>query len=238
MKDFSRSHLLLLGSIVYRSRQQMVAFRLAALTVICLLTTITAVAQETPRFELGAGLTVLNHGRTANIGPSFTGVYNITRYLSLEGSLNWFPTEAGFSFENPFLPPRPDVEPATVEGLFGAKAGYRTNKFGVFFKVRPGLISASQAERTTGSITNLIGGPIPIQRLGRLTEKALDFGGVVEYYPAKHWAVRADASNTLIFEDGVTIVTVDNVNGTTTTRMFGGGTSGHFQFTISGMFRF
>jgi len=238
MKIFSRRFFLALGCAIRRSQNHIIAFRLAAFTVICLLTTVAAAAQQTPRFELGAGLTVLDHGRQANVGPSFTGVYNITRYLSLEGSFSWFPTENGFSFANPFLPGRPAVETAAVEGLFGAKAGYRTNKFGVFVKARPGLISASNTERTTGFITNLVGGPVPIQRLGKLTEKALDFGGVFEYYPAKHWAVRADLGDTLIFDEGETFVSVDNVAGTTTTRVFGAGTSGHFQFTTGVQFRF
>src|SRR5260221_1188180 len=137
MKVFARRFFLALGCGIRRSQNQnkMVAFRLAALAVICLLATVAATARETPRFELGTGLTVLNRGRTANVGPGFTGVFNITRYLSLEGSLNWLPTEAGFSFINPFLPAfRPAVETAAVEGLFGAKAGYRTNRFGVFVK--------------------------------------------------------------------------------------------------------
>jgi hypothetical protein len=238
MKGFSRSHLLSSGYIVHRPQHKVVAFHLAALTVICLLAAVTAVAQETPRFEIGGGLSVLNHGRKANVGPGFTGVFNISRYLSLEGSLNWFPTEAGFTFENPFLPANPAVETSAAQGLFGAKVGYRTNKFGAFVKVRPGLISTPKTERASGIIANLIGGSVPTQRLGRLTEKAFDLGGVFEYYPAKHWAVRADAGDTLIFEEGEIFVDVDNISGTTTTRKFGAATTGHFQFTISGMFRF
>ncbi len=233
MKVFARSFFQALSCAIRRLQNQMIAF-----AVIFLLVTVTAVAQETPHLEIGGGLTVLNHGRQANVGPSFTGVYNTTRYLSLEGSFSWFPTENGFSFANPFLAGMPDSETAAVEGLFGAKAGYRTNKFGVFFKVRPGVISASKTERTSGFITNLVGGSVPIQRLGKLTEKALDFGGVFEYYPAKHWAVRADLGNTLIFDEGETIVNVNNVAGTTTTRVFGAGTSGHFQLTTGVHFRF
>jgi hypothetical protein len=40
--------------------------------------------------------------------------------------------------------------------------------------------------RTGGFITSLIGGAIPIQHFGRLTEKAFDLSSVFEYYPAKH----------------------------------------------------
>lgn len=38
-------------------------------------------------------------------------------------------------------------------------------------------------------------------RFGRLTQPALDLGGVVEYYPAKHWAFRWDLGDTLLFEE-------------------------------------
>jgi len=213
------------------------ALRCAALVVALPWATFAAAAQATPRFELGAGVTLLKHGGTTNAGPTFIAVYNVTRYLSLEGSAAWFPSEAGFSYLDPFK--LQVVETSAVQGLFGAKAGYRTNRFGVFGKVRPGLISSPSTERVTGFLPTPVGfGSRPVLQVGRLTEKALDLGGVVEYYPARHWAIRADLGSTLIFDEGVTFLRPNSVTGTSDASTVGAGTSHHFQFSFGSQFRF
>jgi hypothetical protein len=38
-------------------------------------------------------------------------------------------------------------------------------------------------------------------RFATLTQRALDLGGVLEYYPARHWAFRWDFGDTLIFQE-------------------------------------
>jgi len=225
-----------------RSRYQVIACHFAALAVICLLATV-ATAQETSRFDLGTGFTVLAHGqvpnRAANFGPSFTGVYNITHFLSLEGTFNWFPTEAGFTFSG--FPGPGIFDTSAVQALFGVKAGYRARRFGVFAKVRPGLISAAKTERSITLIENPIGfGTGRGQTVGRLTEKVLDVGGVFECYLTKRWALRVDAGDTLIFNDGVADILIDNTVSppTTTTAIFNNGTSNHFQLAVGAQFRF
>ena len=91
-----------------------------------------------------------------------------------------------------------------MTGLFGVKAGTRTEHFGLFAKVRPGFLTFDNALRaetilvTPGPLGFPIG-TISSLRFGRLTQPALDLGGVVEYYPARHWAFRWDMGDTLIF---------------------------------------
>jgi hypothetical protein len=66
--------------------------------------------------------------------------------------------------------------------LFGPKLGLRTEKVGIFAKVRPGVISFSN---TIQGITINPAVPFSISlQTGRLTEPALDLGTVVEFYPA------------------------------------------------------
>jgi hypothetical protein len=225
------------GSFVAQARRYTIALRFVVLAAALPWATSAAAAQATPRFELGAGVAVLKHGGSANAGPDFLAVYNLTRYLSLEGSIAWFPSEAGFTYLDPFKLQL--VETSAVQGLFGAKAGYRTNRFGVFGKVRPGFISSPSTERVTGFLPTPPGfGSQPVLQVGRLTEKALDLGGVVEYYPARHWALRADLGSTLIFDEGVTFLRPNPATGTSDASTVGAGTSSHFQFSFSGQFRF
>ena len=235
MKIFARCWPLALLYSSSRPWRGRVVFHYAALILIFLFVTLAAAAQETPRFEVGGAFTVLNHSNKANVGPGVTGVWNVGRFLSVEGSVNWFPHEAGFS--GFISKPLTETTSSAVEALFGAKVGYRTRRFGVFAKVRPGLISAGNAQLATGFLPHIPGfGPNPFDRFGRLTEKALDFGGVVEYYPAKHWAVRVDVGDTLIFEEGF-VFQVGFPGGITSSKI-GGGTTSHFQLSTGVHFRF
>lgn len=70
-----------------------------------------------------------------------------------------------------------DGDSTSTEGLFGVKAGKRWQRVGLFAKARPGFI------------TN-VG--------GRDARLALDLGGVVEFYPSRHTAIRIDAGDTII----------------------------------------
>jgi hypothetical protein len=82
--------------------------------------------------------------------------------------------------------------------LFGIKAGKRFQRWGIFAKGRPGLVSFSKGDgkyEPTGG-----GGPFPFQFVQhRLTNFALDVGGVIEFYPSKHIVTRFEAGDTLIW---------------------------------------
>jgi hypothetical protein len=63
------------------------------------------------------------------------------------------------------------------------KYGVRTEKVGVFGKLRPGFIRFGEGATISGASA---------------TEFALDIGGVIELYPSRPVALRLDVGNTLI----------------------------------------
>ena len=153
-----------------------------------------AAAQDSPgRFEAGASFSTLHMPGIAGLGPALEGDVNFGRYISLDGSLSWFPTRPGGQ--------------SAATGFFGAKAGKRTERFGFFGKARPGFLTFDNAFRGETLILtpapNGIGSISSLSsfRFGRLTQRALDLGGVAEYYPARHWLFRWDLGDMLLFPD-------------------------------------
>ncbi len=182
-----------------------------------------ALGQDTPgRFEVGGNFTALRFGSGGFLGPGVDGDLNFGRHIALDGTYSWLPS-------NPLH---------VMTGLFGAKVGTRTEHFGFFGKARPGFISFGNVER---SATEIIGpGLFLSQRFARQTEKALDFGGVMEYYPARHWALRWDVGDLVVFQEPSPILTII-INGVPSTRTFGGfppGTLNSFQFSTGIHYRF
>jgi hypothetical protein len=76
--------------------------------------------------------------------------------------------------------------PGKMSSLFGAKEGFRGNRFGVFGKSRVGLWYMTRSYFAT------------------------DLGGVIEYYPSPHTAIRIDIGDTIIFYGGTRLGTVHN----------------------------
>jgi len=76
--------------------------------------------------------------------------------------------------------------PGKTSLLFGTKTGVRLARFGVFGKSRLGLWHF------------------------RRSYFAADLGGVLEYYPSSHTAVRIDIGDTVIFYGGAPLGTVHN----------------------------
>jgi hypothetical protein len=194
-------------------------------TVTCLFLCLNAAAQDVPRFEVGGGFTALHTAqRTTNLAPSIDGVYNFGRFFSIDGTFNWFPHTASTT--------------NFIQGQFGGKAGYRTQHFGFFGKVRPGFISMGNAFRQeTFTVVPLPPpstgvGFFPTFRLDRLTEKTLDLGGVFEYYPAKHWSLRYEMGDTMVFTEPIKVIGFPfalNTNGRTTNN-FQIGAGFHYRF--------
>ncbi|MBI4442149.1 MAG: outer membrane beta-barrel protein [Acidobacteria bacterium] len=99
--------------------------------------------------------------------------YNFSNYIAAEGEVNFFPTESQASGGR------------KTQALFGLKAGGRVDNFGLFAKVRPGLMNFSDIPEG-GSDTNF----------------ALDVGAVVEYYPSRRTLIRVDLSDVIVqFEE-------------------------------------
>lgn len=191
----------------------------------CLFLCLNAAAQDVPRFEVGGGFTSLHTSPGNNsLAPSVDGVFNFGRFFSIDGTFSWFPHTSDRSF---------------IQGQFGGKVGYRTQHFGFFGKARPGFISMGNSLReidftptpTPLPLTGVI--LLPGFRFDRLTEKTLDLGGVFEYYPAKHWSLRYEMGDTLIFTEPVKFVGDPFIPGS-----FNGATTNHFQIGAGFHYRF
>jgi Outer membrane protein beta-barrel domain len=153
-----------------------------ACTVFMLLLTVcssNALGQEPyPTFELGAHYPMLfvneKGDKDSGLGGRFT--YNVTHYLGLEAEGNAFgqTREGGGNNE--------------TQGLFGVRAGIRKPRYGLYAKVRPGF--------TTFYLLGVTPGPNTFEQ-GH-TRFTVDVGGVFEYYPTRHTAVRVDAGDTMI----------------------------------------
>lgn len=149
-----------------------------------------ALAQsDVPKLELGAQYTLI---RGVNRGTTDSGVggrigYNLTKHVGIEGEINFFPQKRPVP-NNGFY-----IDSRKVEGLFGVKVGHRTDKVGVFGKLRPGFLFISEG-RVNPEIVFFRRPDPPTSQ----TEFALDFGGVLEFYPSRHSLLRFDLGDTVI----------------------------------------
>lgn len=214
------------GALVLLALKKTVQFRKAILAaILCVVAATGAYAQDVSRFEVGGLFNTLRNDGAGLVGPGFRGVFNLGRFVSLEGELNWFP-----------VTPSGSRSGTAIEGLFGAKIGYHTQHFGIFGKFRPGFLSSSDSLRQINIDFSTIVMPETF-RFSRLTERVVDFGEVLEYYPSKHWAFRWDVGDTVIFREeprfnvingGNLFVPIDSFNRTTN----------NFQFTTGIQYRF
>src|SRR6185503_11625857 len=85
----------------------------------------------------------------SGLGARFT--YNLTKHVALEAEGNVF-VRSGSDFGR---------SAPNVQGQFGVKAGKRFERFGVFAKARPGLLSVSDTLIQTGTQTVETGFPFP-----------------------------------------------------------------------------
>ena len=193
------------------------------LFIIVLCCALAAKAQDSPgRFEAGGNLTVLKTSVGANFGPGLEGDFNFGRHFALDAALSWMPAD------------RPGH---LTQGLFGAKVGTRTQHFGFFGKIRPGFVSIGDTFRQetlvfTGALA------MPSVRFARLTERAVDLGGVFEYYPARHWALRYDLGDTVIFEEEPTFTLINAPFALNGPRTIPNHTRNRFQFSTGLHYRF
>ena len=139
----------------------------------------TALAQEkAAKYEVGLHYAALNvtekSDKDSGLGLRFT--YNLNDYIGLEAEATGFPQtrEGGGNNE--------------TQGLFGVRAGKRTNRYGVFAKARTGV--------TRFYLLGITPGPNNFEQ-GH-TRFTTDVGGVFEYYPTSNTAVRVDVGDTMI----------------------------------------
>jgi len=171
----------------------MLSFK-SVITVCVLLVTLilhgsVSAQSEESKIEVGAQFSVLGrgHGYWFDEGTSIGGggrlTFNLTRYLALEGEMNYFPS-AGFN----------DIR--RFQGQFGVKSGLRYDRFGVFGKVRPGFVNTKYDLRVL--CIQAPCSPITVKDTGF----SLDVGGVVEFYPSRRITVRFDVGDTILNRHG------------------------------------
>lgn len=147
----------------------------------------TSYAQSSPpKFELGGVFTTLHFqgsGIQNTFGAGGRAVYNPYRFLSLEAELDWTFPRPGFQTSL--------AGGRVIQSFAGAKAGLRKSRFGIFGKVRPGLVHFDEVIKFVDLTTFTV-------QLGSRTEFALDVGGIFEIYASRHWSVRWDVGDTMI----------------------------------------
>jgi hypothetical protein len=150
--------------------------------------------KDLPKFEVGGDFSTITFspGHT-ELGLGGRLTYNLNKHVALEGAGFFFPRNCPICIRS--------NQGRTTEGLFGVKIGKRFEKWGIFGKVRPGVISFSQGKLDffpTGIPPTGLGA-FPFDfRFRRLTTFAADVGGVVEFYPSKRIVTRLDFGDTII----------------------------------------
>mgnify|MGYP003576033174 CR=1 FL=1 len=149
-------------------------------------------SQEVPKYEVAAEFTTYERDNIFSgqrTEPGFGGrfTYNITRIFSVEGAGYFFPKRC-FDCVN---------GGRGSEALGGVKVGKRFENWGIFAKVRPGVVSFARGDFdiiATGG-----GGACPFQFENiRVNAFATDVGGVLEFYPSKRIVTRIDAGDTIM----------------------------------------
>jgi hypothetical protein len=162
--------------------RKMFFFVLAAAALLIMVPAQNAQAQsrsETPKVEFGVQYTFLRlrDFDTNTSGAGGRATYNVTDNFGIEGEVNFFPQKF-VNFAN-----GSSLDSQRTQGLFGVKYGMRSEKAGIFGKLRPGFIRFGAGSSPVGQSA---------------TEFALDFGGVFELYPSRHVALRFDVGDTVI----------------------------------------
>jgi hypothetical protein len=123
----------------------------------------------------------------AGFGGRFT--YNLTPNFALEAQGDFYPQD-NYTFNNLRAGGR------ILQAQAGIKAGKRFEKFGIFAKARPGVVSFSKAIGINGTDPTF---GFSIFDYARKTHFSLDVGGVFEFYPTRRIVTRFDGGDTMIF---------------------------------------
>ena len=190
-----------------------------------------------PKFEVGAQFSSIsiNGSFETRTEPGFGGRFtvNLTENFAVEMEGNIFPRDERFGALR--------TGGRAVQGLTGVKIGKRYERFGLFAKARPGLMSFSRG-KTELILTNPAD-PFSqiIIRSERLTHFALDLGGVLEFYPSRRIFTRLDFGDTIIrYGQTTTNALISTPGGglTSTPLTSPGDTRHNFQFSAGIGFRF
>ena len=135
-----------------------------------------------------------DEGSQAEAGFGGRVGYNLTDGFALEAEGNFYPRRR-YAFDT-----TAGGYPAQMQ--FGAKAGRRFERFGLFAKARPGFVTFSNVARVTGFETFTTDDGrrffFPTFDRGRKTYFSVDVGGVLEFYPTRRLLTRFDLGDTII----------------------------------------
>jgi hypothetical protein len=161
--------------------------------ITCWSVSVSAQAPSRP-LEAGVHAAALRLGEFDRTEPGLGGrlTWDLSPRLAVEGEFTVFPRDRRVG-SNQVI--RGDAR--KNQGLFGVKAGYRSDRWGVFGKVRPGFVRFEKFVYRSDVVCIAIFPP-PAACLTSFTAAALDLGGVVEVYPSNRLVVRLDAGSTYI----------------------------------------
>jgi hypothetical protein len=212
------------------------SFLTAVISILLLHSVAFSQSQDVPKFELAAEFTTFERdefGSTRTepgLGGRFT--FNLNKTFALEAAGYFFPKEC-FRCQN---------NGRVIQAFGGLKAGKRFEKWGIFGKARPGIVSFSDGEFDLGPTGPVTPTTVFELRRNRVTSFATDVGAVLEFYPSKRIVTRFDAGDTIIYFTRRTTNTV-RFDPATNTTFIGPVTSPartthSFQFMASVGFRF
>lgn len=157
---------------------------IAAIIFLGLLTAGFSHAQQFTKAEIGINGSLLYPNRLFGLTDTGAGsrfTYNLSPSLAIDSEFDSYFTNLD---EHLTL----DGGRATVF-VAGVKAGLRRDRYGVFFKARPGIMSFGDVLTSAAILGDF--------RTVRKTHAALDLGVVTEFYPTAHIILRVDVGQLL-----------------------------------------
>jgi hypothetical protein len=184
--------------------------RMAGLATLVFLFSLVAVAQTSEHpITVGGFVGTIDLRASVDEKPlGFGGrlTYDFNDNFALDGEAAYFPQNPSGNF-------------GQTVALAGLKAGYRSEKVGVFGKVRPGVVHFG------GDFFKTYNGQSQ-------SHFAVDVGGVLEFYPSQRVVVRVDLGDTIIpFGQ-------DTIRGPLPPFITRPGTTHNFQASVGVGFRF
>jgi hypothetical protein len=148
------------------------------------------------RFEIGVEFAALGHGYNnildsaasqVTTGAGFGGHFDffLRPHLALDSALLYFPKS------EPLVTAQSGGK--VLEGLFGAKIGFRRDRLGYFLTLRPGFLRYSKTVTEYPATLPGAFGYAPN------TFGALNVGSVIEVYTSRRTMLRFDVGDTMLF---------------------------------------
>lgn len=157
-----------------------------------------AFAQTDPTSDISGQFTVLarGHDDSSSIGVGGRLTVGLSRSVSIDGEFTFSPhDDVGSGLALAAGSGGLVYKRHRADGLLGIKAGYRGQRLGIFGKVRPGFSKlVNDGVECRGDVCALVLVVVPEYR----TEFLVDWGAVVELYPAHRWLVRLDVGDTVV----------------------------------------